>query len=136
MRPATLGISEGSELKTAAEAIADNYTAFAEAFHKGDADAISQMYTADGQLLVPQAPVINGPPAIAGVWRGIVGTGGSSVRVTTAEVQECGDWAYEVGAFATTGPDGSPSGGGKYIVIWKRQDAGTWKIHRDIFTPD
>jgi ketosteroid isomerase-like protein len=123
-------------MKTVAAAIADNYTVFAEAFHKGDADAISEMYTADAQLLVPQAPVISGPPAIAGVWRGIVGTGGSSVRVNTAEVQECGEWAYEVGAFATSDPAGSPSGGGKYIVIWKRQDTGGWKIHRDIFTPD
>ena len=123
-------------MKTASEAIADNYKAFAEAFHKGDADAMSQMYTADAQLLVPQAPVISGPPAIAEVWTRIVGTGGSSVRVTTAEVQENGDWTYEVGAFTTTGPDSSPLGGGKYIVIWKRQPAGNWKIHRDIFTPD
>ena len=30
-------------MKTASEAIADNYKVFAEAFHKGDADAISQM---------------------------------------------------------------------------------------------
>lgn len=83
-------------MKTASEAIADNYKVFAEAFHKGDADAISQMYTADAQLLVPQAPVISGPPAIAEVWRRIVGTGGSSVRVTTAEVQENGDWMRTV----------------------------------------
>jgi hypothetical protein len=25
---------------------------------------------------------------------------------------------------------------GKYIVIWKRQPTGGWKIHRDIFNSD
>ena len=75
-------------MKTASEAIADNYKVFAEAFHKGDADAISEMSATDGQLLVPQAPVISGPPAIAEAWRRIVGTGGSSVRVTTAECKK------------------------------------------------
>ena len=114
-------------IETAAEATAHNYTVFAEAFHKGDADAISQMDTTDAQLLVPQAPVISGPPAIAGVWKGIVGIGGSSVQVTTAEVQESGEWAYEVGAFATAGPTGSPTGGGKYIVIWRRRTLETGK---------
>jgi ketosteroid isomerase-like protein len=94
---------------TARETIADSYKVFAEAFHKGDTDAISQKYTADAQLLVPQAPVITGPPAIAEVWRRIVGTGGSSVRVTTAEVQENGVWTYEVGAFTTAGRITCPS---------------------------
>ena len=34
----------------------------------------------------------------------MLGTGGSWVRVTTAEVQENGDWTYEVGAFHNRRP--------------------------------
>jgi len=52
------------------------------------------------------------------------------------EVQEAGDWAYEVGGFATTAPGGATLNAGKYIVIWKRQPSGAWKIYRDIFQWD
>ena len=94
------------------------------------------MYTEDAELLIPDAPIVSGREAIAQVWRSIVGSGGSSVRVNTGEVQESGDWAYGVGAFATSAPDGKFLNAGKYIVIRKRQSLGEWKIHRDIFNGD
>jgi ketosteroid isomerase-like protein len=108
----------------AREAIAEGYKAFELGFFRGDADTISQMYTEDAELLIPDAPIVSRREAIAQVWRSIVGSGGSSVRVNTGEVQESGDWAYEVGAFATSAPDGKFLNAGKYIVIWKRQSVG------------
>jgi ketosteroid isomerase-like protein len=48
-------------------------------------------------------------------------------------MKESGDWAYEVGAFSASAPDGAVLNSGKYIVIWKRDPNGGWKIHRDIF---
>ena len=117
----------------AREAIAEGYKVLELAFYRCDADTISRMYTEDAELLIPDAPVVSGREAIAQVWRSIVGSGGSSVRVSTGEVQESGDWAYEVGAFVTSAPDGKFLNAGKYIVIWKRQSLGEWKIHRDIF---
>ena len=81
------------------EAIAEGYKAFEQAYFRGDADAIGQMYTEDAELLVPEAPPISGREAIAHVWKMIVGSGGTTVRVKTGDVQEAGDWAYEVGAF-------------------------------------
>jgi hypothetical protein len=47
-----------------------------------------------------------------------------------------GDWAYEIGRFTASAPDGSVLNVGKYIVIWKRQATGEWKTHRDIFNWD
>jgi len=94
------------------------------------------MYTEDAELLIPEAPAIRGRKAIAQVWKGIVGSGGNTVRVNIGEVQESGDWAYEVGTFTASAPDGNVLNAGKYIVIWKRQPAGEWKTHRDIFNWD
>jgi len=55
-------------MTNARQAIADGYRAFELAFHNGDADAISQMYTEDAAAsLVP---------------------GGNTVRVKIGEVQE------------------------------------------------
>jgi ketosteroid isomerase-like protein len=64
------------------------------------------------------------------------GSGGNSVRVDIGEVQESGDWAFEVGTFAASAPDGKVLNARKYIVIWKRQSTGDWKTHRDIFNSD
>src|SRR6185295_12267743 len=60
----------------------------------------------------------------------------NTVRVNTGEVQESGDWAYEVGTFTASAPDGAVLNAGKYVVIWNRQVTGEWKTHRDIFNWD
>jgi ketosteroid isomerase-like protein len=119
----------------AREAIAEGYRKFEDAFHKGDADAVSEMYTHDAELLIPEAPIISGRAAITQVWKTIIGPGGNTIRVDMGEVQETGDWAYEVGAFTASAPDGQILNAGKYIVIWRQGPAG-WKIHRDIFNWD
>jgi uncharacterized protein (TIGR02246 family) len=118
------------------EAIAEGYKAFEEAFHRGDADTISRMYTEDSEWLIPEAPVVRGREAIAQGWKRIIGSGGNTVRVDIGEVQESGDWAYDIGRFTASAPDGSVLNAGKYIVIWRRQSTGEWKIHRDIFNWD
>jgi ketosteroid isomerase-like protein len=39
--------------------------------------------------------------------------------------------AYEVGRVKLTTPDGPAEG--KYIVLWKQDADGTWRLHRDIW---
>jgi ketosteroid isomerase-like protein len=123
-------------MMTTREAIAEGYKAFERAYYEGDAVAISSMYTEDAALLVPEAPIITGRDAINQAWKLILGSGGNTVRVEIGEVTEIGDWAYEVGGFTASAPDGTFLYSGKYIVIWKRQTSGTWMIHRDIFNWD
>jgi uncharacterized protein (TIGR02246 family) len=118
------------------EAIAEGYKTFEEAYHRGDADTISRMYTEDAEWLIPEAPIVRGRQAIAQAWKRILGSGGNNVRVDIGEVQESGDWAYEVGRFTTSASDGSILNAGKYIVVWKQDSTGEWKIHRDIFNAD
>src|SRR6185295_12267742 len=60
----------------AREAIAAGYKAFEQAFYRGDADTISQMYTEDAELLIPEVPLVRGREAIAQVWKSILGSGG------------------------------------------------------------
>ena len=118
------------------EAITQTYRGFEEAFFRADVEAISMAYTEDAEWLVPEAPPIKGRQAIAQTWKHIVGNGGNKTRVEVREVQEAGDWAYDVGTFTATAPDGSVLNSGKYIVIWRIQPDGSWKIHRDIFNWD
>jgi ketosteroid isomerase-like protein len=121
---------------TAREDIAKAYKAFEQAFYKGDADTISRMYTEDAELLIPEVPIVTGRDAISQVWANIVGSGGNTVRVDIRQVEESGDWEYELGTFEVRTPAGNVLNAGKYIVIWKRQSTGERKIHRDIFNWD
>lgn len=123
-------------MKSAREAITEAYKALEEAFYRGDADALAQIYTDDAEWLVPDAPPIKGRVAISQAWKNALGDGGNRVHVEVREVNESGDWAYEVGAFTTTAPDGKVLSVGKYIVIWKRHANGDWKTHRDVFNWD
>jgi len=123
-------------MKTAREAISEAYRAFEEAFYKGDAEALSRIYTDDAEWLVPDAPAIRGRAAIAQAWKNVIGSGGNRVRVEVREVEQSGEWAYDVGGFELSAPDGTVLSIGKYIVIWKRQADGDWKTYRDIFNWD
>jgi ketosteroid isomerase-like protein len=55
-----------------------------------------------------------------------------AVKLETVEVERDGNTAYEVGTFTLQGAEGQVLDAGKYVVIWK-QEAGQWKLHRDIF---
>jgi len=85
------------------EAIAKNYRCSKRISHS-DVVTISQMYTEDAGWIIPEAPIIQGREAIAQAWKGIIGSGGNTLRVNTLEVQESGDWTYEVGRFTASPP--------------------------------
>ena len=118
-------------MASARETVERSYRAVEEAFYKGDAAPISLMYTDDAEVFIPGAPVLQGRHSIHEAWEKIVGAGGNTLRTVIREVQESGDLAYDTGDFTTTAPNGSVLNAGKWIVVWKRQSTGEWKIHRD-----
>jgi len=118
------------------KAIEAQYHTMEEAFRRGDAEAIAAIYTDDAAWYVPEARVIAGQAAIARAWKALVGPGGNSLRVDVDEVERAGDRAHEIGRFTISAPNGSVLGAGKYLVIWKQQDDGSWKTYRDIFNWD
>lgn len=105
---------------------------FQTAFNTKDASGMGQHYTEDGQVLPPNGPTITGPGAIADFWTGVMGMGIERVRLETAELEDHGSTATEIGTYSLTGADGQAIDNGRYLVIWKN-DGGTWKLHRDIW---
>jgi ketosteroid isomerase-like protein len=56
----------------------------------------------------------------------------TAVKLETVEVEGHGNTANEVGKYSLQGAGGQVLDTGKYVVIWQ-QEAGQWKIHRDIW---
>ncbi len=55
-----------------------------------------------------------------------------SASLTTVDVQQAGDIAFEVGTYEMKGGDGKVLDRGKYLVVWKRENT-EWKLYRDIW---
>ena len=107
--------------------------AFGEAFRRHDSAAMANLYTAEAQLLPAGSDFVRGTAAIRAFWQSVFDMGLEDGILETVEVEAHGDTAIEVGRYRLTAAGGAPADTGKYIVIWKN-DRGSWKLHRDIWT--
>jgi uncharacterized protein (TIGR02246 family) len=128
------GKDEGvREARTAIEAA---NAKFSEAFARGDAKALAAMYTSDAIAFPPDNEMIRGNEAIGEFWKATRNSGVQSAALTTIDVGTGADVAYEVGKISLTiQPEGKEptTAAAKYVVVWKRQVDGSWKLHRDIW---
>ena len=109
---------------------------FAAAFNAGDGAGVAALYTDDAALLPPGEARIDGRAAIEAFWQGAIDAGLSDLALQVDEVEEDGAFAYEVSSFSLAAPgenDTKVTVTGKYIVVWKKGDDGTWRLHRDIW---
>ena len=80
--------------------------------------------------------MVRGRPAIEAMWKGVHDAGGKAIALTTVDVTSSGSLAAETGTatLKMQPPSGAEqSQSVKYVVVWKKQPDGTWKIYRDIW---
>ena len=109
---------------------------FSDAFARGGAKALSAMYTSDAIAFPPDSEMIRGNEAIGEFWKATRDGGVQSAALTTIDVGRSGDVAYEVGKVSLTIQSAGKeptTAMAKYVVVWKRQADGSWKLHRDIW---
>ena len=105
----------------------------------GDAAGVAELYTEDAALMPPGAARLDGRDAIRQYWQGMLDAGVGDISTATQEVEEAGNSAVEVGTISATAPgdgDARVTLTGKYIVIWRRDEGGNWRLHRDIWNFD
>lgn len=113
---------------------------FAAALGRGDTEIVTAFYTDDAVVLAPNAPIARGRQAIKALFDGLIGQLGiPQLNLQTQQVDEVGDTAYEVGAYTLRAqpPGGEPiTDNGKYVVVWKRDSDGSWKLAVDMWNTD
>ena len=110
-----------------------------ERLSAGNAAAVAQLYTEDAAIMPPGAARLDGREAIQQYWQGLLDAGVGDILVTTQEVEDAGDSAVEIGTISATAPgdgDSRVSLTGKYIVVYRRDGGGNWRLHRDIWNFD
>jgi len=106
---------------------------FVSAFRRGDATDMANLYTSEAQLLPANSDFVRGTAAIRAFWQRVIDMGLKGASLETVEVEGHGQTAIEVGRYRLLAAGDAVADQGKYIVVWKN-DNGTWKLHRDIWT--
>ena len=120
--------------ETFREAVEKGAEAWTGAFNAGDAAGVAALYSENGMLLPPDASQIQGRQAIQDTFQGWIDAGFKNIVFNVVEVEESGDLGYEVGLFSVDYPT---EGGqmatatGNYLVVWKRDADGVWRLYRD-----
>jgi ketosteroid isomerase-like protein len=94
-------------------------------------------YAPDAIVLLPNLEPVIGRPAILNFIREAF-PGMTSFDLRTAHLEGSGDIAYARGTYhlEMTTPDGPVADQEKFVLIWKRQDDGTWKTALYMATPN
>jgi ketosteroid isomerase-like protein len=104
---------------------------FAQGLEKGDAATVASVYGAGARLLPPGMPAVSGPD-ILGFWQGALDSGLTGGALETVSFEELGDIAVEEGEY-TMRAGGEVVDNGKYVVVHRRQEDGSWKFGLDIW---
>ncbi|HEY4948907.1 MAG TPA: SgcJ/EcaC family oxidoreductase [Candidatus Acidoferrales bacterium] len=115
--------------------------AWSKAATAKDLDKAVSFYADDALILPDKAPALRGDENIRKNWAPLLALPGPGLSWQTSALQvaRSGELAYETGAyvFVTTDKKGiSTDYKGKYLVIWKKQSDGSWKVAVDTDNSD
>ena len=115
--------------------------AWSQAATAKDLDKAVSFYATDAVVLPDKAPAIRGNENFRKDWAPLLALPGPGLswQTNALEVARSGELAYETGAynFITTDKKGKATDyKGKYLVIWKKQSDGTWKVAVDTDNAD
>ena len=110
---------------------------FMRNFAAKDAKQLTKdFYAEDAQLLPPHQESVVGRAAIEKTFETLIAGGLRDLILQTNKVEASGDLAYGVGIYKMTMPSAAGAeihDEGKYVVVYRRQPADTWRAVADIF---
>lgn len=104
---------------------------FSETFKSGDANAMADLYTANGVLYPPDSPPVRGSENIKAFWQAVFDAGITEAKLKTNSAAGYENHAIEEGEVAIFVGD-QMVGKEKYLVVWHKVN-NQWKLHQDMF---
>lgn len=108
---------------------------FMSAFKDKDSVEIANCFMKKGVILIDGFPSIEGREAITSFFSQVMANGVNKYDLETKNIWGDSSILVEEGVYKLTGKEKKEVGRGKYIVLWK-QEAGNWKMFRDIWAND
>jgi ketosteroid isomerase-like protein len=107
-----------------------------ESIAKGDSVAAADCYLPDAKFMAANMPAIVGQKNIQSAFAGFIKSGITKLEINMTHAWGDSNLMAEEGTYALGIKDGHIIDKGKYIVIWKKDAQGKWKIARDINNSD
>ena len=121
------------------EAISALEQAFMDYVQRQDALALSStVFSDDAELMPPNRPSVIGRERIAAFWQEMFGRGLNKILLNTTCVDISDELAQARGQYAFTfSHNGEVSHDkGKYLLTYRRQGDGEWKVVTDMYSSD
>jgi ketosteroid isomerase-like protein len=120
------------------KAVEENRQALVAAFARGDAAAISALYTDHATVMPAGGPIGHGRAVAQEFWKGLLDAGVKNLTAQTLSVEPLGRAAREVGKFTMDLPNPQKQFTrveGKYLVIWRKVGS-KWFLEVDMWNTD
>ncbi len=133
-------VSTEADVEADMEAIDALRSSFATAMSAGDVDGMMVNYAEDALEMPPNEPDLRGKDAIRARHQANLDQYEYVLENPAVEIVVNGDWAILRGTYVislTPKADGEPiQDTGKYIVTWRRQPDGSWRVAHEIWNSD
>ena len=109
---------------------------YERAENAGDVDGIMNTCSDDVVFMPPEAPPVSGGDAVRAFFEEFLAAFDASIELSREYITVDGDVAYEWGTVSgsATGPDGqSESVNNTYLIVYERDQDGTWKQSKNIW---
>lgn len=133
-----------AESRRAADAALDSvYATFSRAYARANVHILmDEVYAPGAFYLPPGSPILTGQDQFRGQFSFLERYArtegpGPDISFEIVDRDLDGDLAYDIGVYtirAPGAPADDPGTRGKFIVIWKRDQRGEWRIHADAFS--
>ncbi len=102
-----------------------------EQLKAGDSVAIASHYAPDGKMIGAGGDPITGD-GILTAWGGIIRQGFRDWKFVTTDLAGDSNFLIETGTYEINGAEKKLVDKGNYVVTWKMQPNGEWKLYRDV----
>lgn len=127
------GYGQADQDKKTIQKMADQ---FSQLYVKGDYHGMTDIYTPDAVLMSPGQDMIYGREAIYEFWSRDTAYHQVFHRSVSDSLEVVGDFAFDNGYWyseAVYKGEKRPLASGKYLIIWKKNERGEWRMHHDIW---
>ena len=111
-------------------AIEDRLQQYETRFNRGDAEAVSRLYSEDVVYYGPLGRVMRGRAAVKRHYQGNFAAGFSDMEIDVIEIGVFDDTAYDIARYTISGPDGEPLTGHHLAILGK--EGGEWRVQRTL----
>ena len=124
------------------KAIRDQETAAVQAWSAKDVDKILALYADDATLMLPNSPAMSGKAAMTPALKGAVADPNFALTIqnTSVEASKAGDLGFVRGTYKVVQSDQKTKKAmmetGNYVIVYKKQADGSWKIAADTAIPE